>query len=71
MRWKVKPEIFDYTSWHPIFLWRPVIIGEYTYWLCFVKRRAIVPHESISVDDLNIRIGLGGWTKWEYFDDTY
>lgn len=41
MRWKVdRYRAEDAASWHPKFIWKPVIYDNHKYWLCFLMRRA-------------------------------
>lgn len=41
MKWRINPkEPIDYTKPHLFFAWKPVVIGDYKYWLCFLYRQA-------------------------------
>jgi len=41
MKWRVGPRpLFDYSQWHSIFLFKPMEIDGYKYFLQFVWRRA-------------------------------
>lgn len=41
MRWAVERPTKDITQWNPHFAWKPVTFEGYTYWLCWVNRRAL------------------------------
>lgn len=58
MKWKyAEPRAKDYSQWHNYFLWWPVKISGYKYWLCTVQRRlAHVP----------MRDSVRRQSTWEY-----
>jgi len=55
MKWRItKKPIPDYLDWHTWFAWKPVRIGDYKYWLCYVSRKA--KWNTVYNTDLNVEI---------------
>lgn len=63
MKWRVVPKPKpDLTEWHFAFMWTPVRVGDFKYWLCFMWRRQIVGDYGLPEH---------GTFEWEYKEPSY
>ncbi len=67
MKWRAVPKPpFDYTQPHSHFVWKPIQIGDYYYWMCFVLRQAIVEEGQVPPTKDTLKE-----YKWAYEEPSY
>lgn len=71
MKWRYTPRpAFDYSVWHKWFAWKPIIVGDYKLWLCFVSRRGKFPPDT-SLYQQNFLVRFTTEVRWEYEELIY